>query len=325
MLTGAYLTSYAHNQQPTTLFCHGVVDDHTQINRYKDAIMKPYRSFNFSDAQTPTDWDLNNLIYKSCSYFGKKVNRQNMAMGFSQDIETLKDQIDTDKAYILYGVSRGGSTIINYLAAYNPKNIHALVLDAAPADPVSTIDSIQHSLGLKFAPERDMQETIFNAIFPAYPLHSTPPMQAIAKIKNKNIPILLIHSKEDTRVSIASAWQLYLSFQQAGFTHVHLLELDHGKHSFCLQGPDQKIYLRTLHSFYKQYGMSYNPAYADLDISILQPSIDKIDQKLTEYQRLQSESYRNQFYKNKIIAATLGTVVIGWLISKTILGPTIQS
>ena len=105
-----------HAQQPTTLFCHGIVDDHTQIDHYADFIMKPQESFDFPDAQTPTELDLNTVIFTTGSQFGKSINRNNMAMGYGIDIQTLKHHIHTDQKYILYGVSRGGAAIINYLA-----------------------------------------------------------------------------------------------------------------------------------------------------------------------------------------------------------------
>ena len=53
--------------QPTTLFCHGIIDSKHQINRYRDYVQQPAVSFDFVDAQKPDNWDINTLIFKSAS------------------------------------------------------------------------------------------------------------------------------------------------------------------------------------------------------------------------------------------------------------------
>ena len=302
-----------HAEQPTTLFCHGIIDNHTQMNRYADFIMKPKKAFDFPDAQTPTDLDLNTVIFTTGSQFGKSINRNNMAMGYGIDIQTLKHQIDCDQEYILYGVSRGGATIINYLADYNPKNIAGIILDAAPADVVDSIDFWQHAIGYLFAPDRATQETIFHSLFPAYPKNSIPSVQAIANISNKKLPVFIVNSQDDARVPIASAWELYIAFLQAGFEHVYLCQLTTGVHANYMQGPDKNIYLTALHSFYKTHEFDYNPHYATLkSLRDLQPSIDDIIEKLSVYKEKMERNYQIQKAKNRnyfylTIAGLIGT------------------
>lgn len=300
-------------EQPITLFCHGIVDNQSQSKRFQEVLESPIETFNFMDAQAPKEWDLNTLIFQSCSLFGKFVNRNNMFMGHGQDIQTLAKQIDATKKYILYGVSRGGTAAINYIAEYNPSNIKALILDATPADMISPIETLQYIIGYKFAPHRLDQEIIFNTIFPGYELNSTPPIQNISHIQNKHIPICIVHSVEDTRVSIASAWQLYLAFKHHGFTDVYLCQLEHGKHSFCLQGSDKNIYLQAIHSFYKKYHFTYNEKYATMDLAMLQPSINEIKKKLHDFQHTLEKIYnkkQNQL-KTSMIALGIGIIIAG--------------
>lgn len=296
------------SQQPTTIFCHGIVDNKTQADRYEQFLEEPKIAFDFPDAQTPQGYSLNNLIFQSCSLFGKSVNRNAMHMGQGADIETLKSQIKSDKNYIIYGVSRGGTTAINYLAKHNPDNVQALIIDAAPADVVASIDELQHAIGCKFATDRLSQEYIFNTIFPAYHTGTLPPVNDIINIKNKKIPILIIHAHTDTRVHIRSAWQYYVSFLQAGFTNVYLCELSNGKHAHYMKGSDSTRYLQALHSFYKIHGFACHEDHAITDLSELQPSIQKITNKIKLAQDQMVADYEAQKAINIAAVQTIVTL-----------------
>ena len=294
------------SKQPTTLFCHGIVDSKSQADRYQDFLQEPKIAFDFPDAQEPSGLNFNNLIFHSCAFCGKKpVNLEKMYMGQGPDITTLKNQIDPDESYILYGLSRGGSTVINYLAQNNPTNVQAVVLDAAPADMVSTVNILQHSIGYKFAPTRDYQEYIFNTLFPAYPRNSTTPLQDIGHIKNKDLPIFIVHSHQDTRVHISSAWQLYLAFKQENFANVYLLELTHGVHAHYMKGSERNIYLDALHSFYKENSLSHNPQLTTTNLEKLQPTSSEISKKLQNYYEQIESTYQKQSEFNKNIIAGL--------------------
>jgi len=309
--TGCLLQS----KQPTTLFCHGIVDSKSQADRYQDFLQEPKVAFDFPDAQEPSGLNFNNLIFNSCAFCGKKpVNLEKMYMGQGPDITALKKQIHPKESYVLYGLSRGGSTIVNYLAQNNPKNIQAVVLDAAPADMVSTVNILQHTIGYKLAPTRAYQEYVFNTLFPAYPINSITPLQDIARINNKNLPVLIVHSHKDTRVHISSAWQLYLAFKQAHFTNVYLLELTQGTHAHYMKGPEKNVYLNALHSFYKKYNLAHNSEQSNINLQELQPSQSKISEKLQTYYDQLEDTYQkqNQFNKN-IIAGLLLITGISYL------------
>lgn len=279
-----YISTLLHAEQPITLFCHGVVDNKTQVDRYENYVQAPIVAFNFPDAHKPKGWNWNNLIFKISSIFSKKpINRSSMFLGQGPDITTIKNQIDHDKSYILYGVSRGGATIINYLAEHNPKNIAAVVIDGSPADMISTIDAIQCTIGYRFITKRSKQKRMLKILFPAYPIESIPSHQAINTIKNKKLPIFIVHSHQDTKVHIESAWLFYCAFKEAGFNNVYLCELENGLHAFYMHGIDKKIYLEALHSFYKKHRLAYNKEYAIINLQTLQPSVDEIQKKLTQY------------------------------------------
>jgi len=238
-------------------------------------------------------------------------------MGTGQDIVTLHKQIDHKSSYILYGFSRGGATAINYLAQDNPNNIQALILEAAPADMIDSVNNFQYNIGWKIAENRPAQEQIFYTLFPAYQRASTPPIDNIKNIRNKNLPILIVQSKDDTRVPIDAAYKLYLAFVDAGFTHVYLCILDHGKHAWYTQSPDKNLYLQALHSFYKKYDFSYNTDFATInDLAILQPSKEKIKKKLKLHQEYLELLYQNKksFNQNIALLASAGLIIfaLGW-------------
>jgi len=296
-----YIDFLLHAKQPITLFCHGIVDNKTQINRYKNYVQEPSIAFDFPDVQKPKGWNFNTFLFNSSAIFSKKpINRSSMFMGQDQDITTLKDQVDIKKSYILYGISRGGATVINYLAQHNPKNIAAVIIDGSPADMISTIDAIQSTIGHRFITDRTKQKRMFNMLFPAYPIDSVPSHEAISSIKNKSLPIFIVHSHQDTKVHIESAWQFYCAFKEAKFTHVYLCELENGLHALYMHGIDKNIYLHALHSFYKRHGLAYNQKYSIINLKDLQPSVHEIEKKLTEYYKDLKTGYPKKRNKKKI-------------------------
>lgn len=56
-------TCLVQAKQPITLFCHGIIDNQQQSQRFQDILEEPIKTFNFPDAQAPEAWDLNNLIF----------------------------------------------------------------------------------------------------------------------------------------------------------------------------------------------------------------------------------------------------------------------
>lgn len=218
-----------------------------------------------------------------------------MHMGCDKDIQALQDQMTPDKNYILYGLSRGGSTAISYIQQNNPKNIDAVIIDAAPANVVDAIDEFQHAIGCRFTTDKKAQEQIFNFLFPAYIIGSIPAIENIANMSNKELPIFIVHAKTDTRVHIRSAWQFYAAFLHAGFTNVYLVELDHGKHGYYMNGQDADRYGHALHSFYKKYNFSYNPEFATIDnLEKFQPALQDITQKIAHDQENMHATYEAQ-------------------------------
>jgi len=307
-----------------TVFAHGIIDDASQSQRFQKVITTQLIAPNFSDALSPSGHDFNNFLYTICSYFGKKVNRNAMFMGQKNDIEAIKatiDSINSKDQITLYGCSRGAATLITYLGMHNPENIAALVLDACPADIAATIKMPLAKMGIN--PE--CYNAIFSYLFPQYdPISAIPPIHAIKSIKNKNLPILLIHSIEDTMVHPSNSYFLYNAFINAGFTNVHLYLLPHGKHSFLLQNDRvSDMYMTAVHSFYKKYNLPYNQNIKTFDLksSNLQELEEKFNQALShQYLLYETQDipaiYELSHIKNLCLSATAIALAIAYWYSK---------
>ena len=277
-------------QKPiTTIYCHGVGDNSQQINDYAGLVMHPCKAVSFPDAQVPTGFHRNTFYYHLCKTMWNKnfINRENMFMGQGKDIDTIRQEINLEDNYILFGLCRGGAAIINYMALYNPTNVVALVLDEVPANMFDIVEKIMFmdKQGKRIASTPIQLERWFRWCFPAYPKNSKNTINTIPHIKNKNLPIFLSYANKETTFHFpSSAWKNYIAFKTAGFKNVYLCEFEHyGQNA---QGNDKKIYLESLHSFYKKFGLPYNPQYAiltDEQLAKLQPSQKSVAQRLQNY------------------------------------------
>lgn len=272
-----------------TIFAHGIVDGPSQINRFDQAIATKERvSVSFLDATNATGFGLNYGIFMLTKLFGKHVNRSKMYMAQGPDINSLKKFINangnSDSGIILYGCSRGAATIINYMAKNNNQEVKALVLDACPANMHEAIQPTLIKYGIN--PSRAL--SIFTTLFPKYPkTNPTTPIGSIKNIENKNLPILLIHSVDDTVVPFEHGLMLYQEFINNGFTNVHILSIPSGQHSFLLQDKKaQKSYLRTVHSFYKKYNLPFKESFATIDLANLTINPKMIAEKINSYKEL---------------------------------------
>ncbi|MFA5998622.1 MAG: prolyl oligopeptidase family serine peptidase [Candidatus Babeliales bacterium] len=283
--TLSFFTSLSAYSADYTVFAHGIVDGPGQMLRFQKAITTPKATaVQFADSKSATDWSLNGIIGHCTKLFGKTVNRSAMFMGQTADITAISKtitKIPANKSVILYGCSRGSATIINYLAKFNPKNVKALVLDSCPASLPETIAPKLVKLGIH--PSYSL--SIFTTLFPAYPANSIPPLHAIKNITNKNLPILLIHSKDDSSVPFEHSLMLYLEFKKQGFTNVHLAAISKGKHSFLLQNKTaQPVYLKAVHTFYKKYDLPYDKAWATGTCDSYNPNIVLVKKVISAYE-----------------------------------------
>lgn len=287
-----------------TIYSHGIVDGPHQINRFDQAIETDNTTaVAFDDTNSETGYGINRIISEISTRLGKPVNRSKMYMGQAQDIQTIHQavqKVPADNETILYGCSRGAATLINYMAQHNPQQVKAMVLDATPSNMPQATHTALAKLGL----HQSWDKSLFRTIFPAYPCDATAPVDAIQNIKNKALPILLIHSQQDSKVPFVNSLQLYREFKQQGFKYVHLAAIPTGRHSFLLQDDTVKDrYLQAVHSFYKAYNLPHNPEHATADIKQYDYDLQKASQEIATYQQALQKQYEDSHLRNLYIAA----------------------
>jgi hypothetical protein len=111
----------------------------------------------------------------------------------------------------------------------------------------------------------------------------------------RNIPILLVASKEDSTAELNSIRLLYLKLRESGHLYVHLLELESGKNGAYLEGGDSRKYICAVHAFYKYYGISaYNrilAGFGEQYFAASQPSSSTVEMDIMNDYKAKKKTY----------------------------------
>lgn len=259
------------------------------------------------DTQKETGYGLNRLIAYCASFWKKNVNRTHAYMGQTEDVEAIHNHVQQAvgaRPMILFGNCRGGTAALNYVAKYNPQNLKAIVFEAIPGDLPATLHPILSRAGLS----TNWDKTVFRFLFPRYPKNAISSVEAISKIHNKNLPILLFHSRQDATIPFVQALELYVTFKKNNFTNVHLVVLP-GKHVYLLRDCEQE-YLTAIHSFYKQYGLVHDARYAIADMQAYQYSLDQAQNEIAlSKQLLQEQRQKTGFLLRGASSLGMATIV----------------
>jgi hypothetical protein len=166
---------------------------------------------------------------------------------------------DTD--VILYGDSRGATTIFNFIALENPTQVKAAVLEA-PFDSMPHV--IKHCIysDKDHAAEKRLTETL-SLMMRSYK-KSAPSPRDYAELIRDDIPLLFITSLKDWIVPPQCTMYLYNRLKERGLKDVHILVLEHPTHpGYMLDHEgDKNIYESVVHAFYKHYNLPHNAAKA---------------------------------------------------------------
>ena len=260
------------------LFSHGIADSHKQAFNYlppfsynkKTAIVgKPLITFDYPDVSS-------NIF---------KINRTQTSLAQDNEIQRLAQvffsHIPMQKKCILFGVSRGASTIINFMSLYNPTNVAALVLES----PFDCVESIVAQLAeyskVSWIPGIKRNGTnLMRFIFCKYKPDGIRPIDQVASLA-PDLPILIICSTQDYLVPSWSSINLYKILQETGHYNTHLLLLPEGEHAKLIKHERiGLLYQYVTHAFYQKYQLPHDPEYAQIgqDIfNVCQPSFDSLD------------------------------------------------
>jgi hypothetical protein len=248
----------------TTIYSHGIIDTYKQAFPYAKSYKKndvfytnerylihtPYVSFNYPDAT--------NKFYKvnwSETSFGQENEIDRLRLVYQRTINKYQDC-----DIVLFGLSRGASNVAIFAGLHQYDNIKALVLESPYNTMTDVIENVMHQKCLGWL-DVSYGETMAEFIFKKYKRNGWSPKNCCENIP-KDIPILIICSKEDQLVPCSSSINLYKNLISSGHEHTYILITDYGKHAHILHGPDSEKYHTTVNAFYKKYNLPYCPTSA---------------------------------------------------------------
>ena len=268
--------SFTHcsTNQYITLFSHGLGGNHEQAFYY---------SKNYSDQ----------YLFETCNTFNfldalrgsKEVN-----LGQQKDITTLArehQKILSNQPHektILFGVSRGGATAINYLSTTSikrRKNIAALIIESS-YDHISSV--VEHKLGkASYIPGlQTIGLSCVKLLYPSYDKNGIHPIEVVEFLP-KDIPIVFIHSKKDSLIPINASRRLYKKLKELDHKKLYLIELNNGAHANILWGTDGNTYKNGVHAILQKHNLPHNSTFAKKGRKLLrnfQPTLQEINRKI---------------------------------------------
>lgn len=258
-----FLNSFAEDKVGF-LFSHGIGGNQYQINWYKKSGWSAWfildgicQSFNYPEVENEN-----------------QINKMKICFAQENDVATLRNSYESflvseklDKI-VLMGLSRGASTIINF-AAQRPKSLAAIIIES-PFDSIESV--IEYQLTKKYIGWVPGLKSIVHYMiqknYPVYNKFGLKPINEIKKI-DPNLPILFIHSKADTLISIDSSRRLYWELKKNKYQHVYFLELESGAHANYQFGSDSNKYQATVHAFLAKYNLPHDEVFAKKGVEFL--------------------------------------------------------
>lgn len=264
----------------TFVYSHGFNSAGIKSKKYirQEILPKNTLSFNYEDATR---------YLALTEGVGLAFGLHNSAIGQLNDVKKLAEQIDQINSdnIILFGESRGASTIINYLGSQiaKPSKIKAVILDSPFDELINVISFKLKNLHLSRFLKPKFVERCFSSISKNYTLEGLQPINTIKNV-SKEIPVLFICSKEDSLIPWTSSLELYKCLIRSGHKRVHILTLAHGNHAFLTDGKCKKQYRNGVHAFFNKYSIPCHECYAvkgEKEILSSQPTIEQIDKFIT--------------------------------------------
>lgn len=152
------------------------------------------------------------------------------------------------KNIFAFGVSRGSCALINWIHKYKPTQLKGIILEGTPS---SLMDVLNHSKNIHYCYYKLVSTFIHHVS--SYD-HSGP--HAIDNILSlpKNIPILLITSKNDTTVPSACSQYIFNILKDNDYDNVKLLILNKPDHNHYIShnNIDTKLYIDAVDEFYSK-------------------------------------------------------------------------
>lgn len=167
-----------------------------------------------------------------------------------------------DRSCVMIGVSRGAVAALNYCALFKPATVRALILES-PFDHID--NAVQQRTKTSYFSWIPGGKYIGNALFDyLYPAHNRQGIQPIdvAPKLPRNLPILLVHAKNDSIVPFSCAENLVNQLKKSGHTNLYFLPMQDGNHAHLNTGAQATLYQEVTHAFLATFGLAHDPILA---------------------------------------------------------------
>lgn len=247
-------------------------------------------------------------------------------------IQDLTRQLHDDQCFqhstkiIIIGSSQGAATWLNKIAQMSQAEQEKIVAIILEAPLAHTYDAIMQSAkkitGLSYAPFVRFWSPWIAKL--RHPLYQPYGIQAIESVKNilTHIPIIILHNKQDKRISVNSARRLvceFLKHRPHNANNVYYIESDihaqHGdSHTDFLYEDSQNR--QAFHAILKKLGLPYDKQQAQQfngnGLESLQPSRKQLEQEIID------DTWHSNAIRNAIDGVTLISIMVllYWLVNR---------
>ena len=194
------------------------------------------------------------------------INPKKANIAQDNDVAHLKLEVEKtiknnqEEKLVLVSVSRGASTALNFVALHDNPAVKALIVES-PFDSMATVvDYICKQLHLEWL-SHDFCQSLLENIFWQYKRDGMCPIDLVSGIR-KELPILIVCSKEDFQVPWHSSEKLYQKLKKSGHDNVHLLVVPKGVHAWIIKGKSGDVYQTGAHAFFAKYDLPHDTALA---------------------------------------------------------------
>lgn len=241
------------------IFAHGLGGDYNQVDAYIKYGIIPSACELFSE----------NGPEIVRGYFATELAQNNDINILKNEIELACQKNGDSCKIILVGVSKGAATVINTVAklvnenSIYLKNIVGTIIESSPANFNDVIFENFIPKPIKFACPRTISKKAVNVMLHNFILRHYDPygIQPIDAIKeywkdlDKNMLVVLVHSKEDKLINISHSNRIYNELKSQGFNNLYFIQAESGRHANVFWGRSNQTVRTKLWCIYKKHGL----------------------------------------------------------------------
>jgi pimeloyl-ACP methyl ester carboxylesterase len=288
---------YGNEQGQTVLYSHGYGGQFYDIYHYtkgSNPFRLPYYLFD------PEQYRISTFSYQDATSKRGHTKYDQVSLGQETDMNRLGEAIEATNSdnVLVFGVSRGAATAINYAGLVGNEKVKGIILEAPFAKISDVLENLLRQQYLvSHIPFFGSATHLFTAaLFPRYDRYGPQPENSVDKI-DPTIPIVFFHSKKDKVTPVSSSRRLYIKrvkqLAKLGMVNnAYLVEFENGRHAYCLKDRAEigELFQNFTHAFAKEYGFAYNEEFAaKIDIKQYQPTVDQVETRgKTTYSKLHS-------------------------------------